>query len=60
MRETLPLARTPYVETVAVMVKYNPFFEKADMRKIAKPTSQKRFKDSRGAKNIEFQSYFFM
>jgi ABC-type ATPase with predicted acetyltransferase domain len=28
-------AGTPYVETVAVMAKYNPFFEKAGMRKIA-------------------------
>jgi len=35
VRETLPLAGTPYVETVAVMARYNPFFERADMRKIA-------------------------
>ena len=34
VRETLPLAGTPYVETVAVMAKYNPFFEKAGMRRI--------------------------
>jgi len=34
IRETLAHARTPYVETVAVMAKYNPFFEKAGMRKI--------------------------
>ena len=32
--ETLPLAGKPYVETVAVMAKYNPFFEKAGMTKI--------------------------
>jgi len=31
---TLPLAGTPYVETVAVMAKYNPFFERAGMQKI--------------------------
>jgi ABC-type ATPase with predicted acetyltransferase domain len=35
VKETLPLAGTPYVETVAVMAKYNPFFEKAGMKKIA-------------------------
>jgi GNAT superfamily N-acetyltransferase len=33
--ETLPLAGTPYVEMVAVMAKYNPFAEKAGMRRIA-------------------------
>ena len=35
VKETLKHAGTPYVETVAVMAKYNPFFEKAGMRKIA-------------------------
>ena len=35
IRETLEHASTPYVETVAVMAKYNPFFQKAGMRKIA-------------------------
>jgi hypothetical protein len=34
VRETLPLAGTPYVEMSAVMAKYNPFAEKAGMRKI--------------------------
>ncbi|MEM3668878.1 MAG: GNAT family N-acetyltransferase [Candidatus Bathyarchaeia archaeon] len=34
VRETLPLASTPYVETIAVMAKYNPFFERAGMKKI--------------------------
>jgi len=33
-RETLPLVGTPYVETIAVMAKYNPFFERGGMRKI--------------------------
>lgn len=42
VRETLPLAGTPYVEMVAVMAKYNPFAEKAGMRKIVEqqPTKQ--------------------
>jgi ABC-type transport system involved in cytochrome c biogenesis ATPase subunit/GNAT superfamily N-acetyltransferase len=34
VRETLEYAGTPYVETTAVMAKYNPFFEKARMTKI--------------------------
>jgi hypothetical protein len=34
VRETLPLAGTPYVETIAVMAKYNPFFERAGMQKV--------------------------
>ncbi|MGC8895638.1 MAG: GNAT family N-acetyltransferase [Candidatus Bathyarchaeia archaeon] len=35
VRETLPLAGTPYVEALAVMARYNPFFERAGMQKIA-------------------------
>jgi len=40
--ETLPLAGTPYVEAMAVMAKYNPFFEKAGMRliKIQQPSKE--------------------
>jgi ABC-type lipoprotein export system ATPase subunit/GNAT superfamily N-acetyltransferase len=34
VKETLPLAPTRYVETLAVMAKYNPFFEKAGMEKV--------------------------
>ncbi|MBN1245516.1 DUF2075 domain-containing protein [Candidatus Bathyarchaeota archaeon] len=34
--ETLAQAGTPYVETVAVMARYNPFFEKAGMQQITK------------------------
>ena len=42
VRETLPLVGTSYVEMVAVMAKYNPFGEKAGMRKIAEqlPTKE--------------------
>jgi ABC-type transport system involved in cytochrome c biogenesis ATPase subunit/GNAT superfamily N-acetyltransferase len=39
--ETLGQAGTPCVETVAVMAKYNPFFEKAGMRRIAESTLSK-------------------
>jgi ABC-type ATPase with predicted acetyltransferase domain len=35
VRDTLPFVGTPYVEAVAVMAKYNPFFEKAGMQKVA-------------------------
>jgi ABC-type lipoprotein export system ATPase subunit/GNAT superfamily N-acetyltransferase len=35
IHETLARAGTPCVEAVAVMARYNPFFEKAGMRKIA-------------------------
>jgi ABC-type transport system involved in cytochrome c biogenesis ATPase subunit len=34
IRETLSLAGTPYVEMVAVMAKYNPFAEKAGLKKV--------------------------
>jgi len=35
VKETLPLVGRPYVEAMAVMARYNPFFEKAGMEKIA-------------------------
>jgi ABC-type ATPase with predicted acetyltransferase domain len=35
VRETLPLCGRQYVETMAVMAQYNPFFEKAGMKRIA-------------------------
>jgi ABC-type ATPase with predicted acetyltransferase domain len=39
IRETLPLVGTPYVEMIAVMAKYNPFAEKAGMKKITQQQS---------------------
>lgn len=39
--ETLSQAGTPCVETVAVMAKYNPFFEKAGMQRIAESKPSK-------------------
>jgi ABC-type ATPase with predicted acetyltransferase domain len=39
IRETLPLAGTPFVELIAVMAKFSPFAEKAGMQKIAEQTS---------------------
>ena len=42
VRETLAKAGTPYVEMPAVMAKYNPFGEKAGMRKIAEQPPPKQ------------------
>ncbi len=38
VNETLAQTETPCVETVAVMARYNPFFEKAGMQRIAEST----------------------
>jgi len=38
VRETLMKCGKPYVESVAVMAKYNPFFQVAGMRRIAEST----------------------
>jgi ABC-type ATPase with predicted acetyltransferase domain len=35
IHETLPLAGTPFVEMVAVMARYNPFADRAGMRRVA-------------------------
>jgi len=43
IRESLPRVGTPYVEMVAVMAKYNPFAEKAGMKKIAEQQSVQNF-----------------
>jgi ABC-type lipoprotein export system ATPase subunit/GNAT superfamily N-acetyltransferase len=37
VKETMPLVNRPYVETLAVMARYNPFFEKAGMVRINAP-----------------------
>jgi len=34
VKETMPLVGVPYIETLAVMAKYNPFFEKAGMKEV--------------------------
>lgn len=41
VKETLPLAGTEYVEMSAVMAKYNPFAEKAGMKRIVKQAPPK-------------------
>jgi len=42
VRETLEKSGTPHVETTAVMAKYNPFFERAGMKKIQETTPPKQ------------------
>ncbi|PMB75180.1 MAG: hypothetical protein C0193_01680, partial [Candidatus Bathyarchaeota archaeon] len=46
VKETLPLAGTPNVETLAVMAKYNPFFEKAGMQKIAESKPNRNIQEA--------------
>jgi ABC-type transport system involved in cytochrome c biogenesis ATPase subunit len=46
IRDTLLFAGTPCVEAVAVMAKYNPFFEKAGMQKIAESKPNKAVTNS--------------
>lgn len=46
VRDTLPWIRRRYVETVAVMAQYNPFFEKAGMKRIAKRKPSKGVLDA--------------
>lgn len=46
VKETLPLLGRPYIEAVAVMAKYNPFFEKAGMEKIAESHGDKTVREA--------------
>jgi ABC-type transport system involved in cytochrome c biogenesis ATPase subunit/GNAT superfamily N-acetyltransferase len=46
VHDTLLFAGTPYVEAVAVMAKYNPFFEKAGMQKIAESKPSEALEDA--------------
>jgi len=46
VKDTLPLAGTRYVEMIAVMAKYNPFAEKAGMRRIAESTPSRHASNS--------------
>ena len=42
VKETLPLAGKPYVETTEIMTRYNPFFEKAGTQKVAEQLPAKQ------------------
>jgi ABC-type ATPase with predicted acetyltransferase domain len=59
VHKTLSLAGTPYVETVAVMARYNPFFEHAGLRKIAEsPPVKNAFKVADILKTLGFNLTF--
>jgi ABC-type lipoprotein export system ATPase subunit/GNAT superfamily N-acetyltransferase len=56
IKETLPLAGTPNVEMLAVMAKYNPFAEKAGMKKVAiQPSSEEAVKIAAVLQTLGFQ-----
>ena len=58
VRETLPLVGRPYVEAIAVMVKYNPFFEKAGMRRITMRKAGKSIRQAvRQLEELGFKPY---
>jgi ABC-type ATPase with predicted acetyltransferase domain len=57
VKETLPVAGTPYVEMPAVMAKYNPFAEKAGMQKIAEqPPSKEAIKIAKTLRQLGFNT----
>ena len=59
VRETLPLAGTPFVELIAVMAKYNPFAERGGMTKIAdQPPAKKALKVAETLRNLRFNATF--
>ena len=60
VRETLAKAGTPYVEMPAVMAKYNPFGEKAGMRKIAvQPPPKEALKIAETLQHLGFNIQLF-
>jgi ABC-type ATPase with predicted acetyltransferase domain len=58
VRETLSLCKRQYVETMAVMAQYNPFFEKAGMKRIAERKPDKSIIQAiKSLKDLGFKSY---
>jgi ABC-type transport system involved in cytochrome c biogenesis ATPase subunit/GNAT superfamily N-acetyltransferase len=58
VRETLPRCGKPMVETVAVMAKYNPFFERAGMTKVQETTPGPEITDFvDGLEGLGFKAY---
>lgn len=56
--ETLPLVGKPYIETMAVMAKYNPFFEKAGMKRVAvRKLDKSIMKAVEGLERLGFKRY---
>jgi ABC-type ATPase with predicted acetyltransferase domain len=58
VRESLPLCGKPMVETVAVMARYNPFFERAGMTKEYETEPGKEITDAVNAlETLGFKAY---
>jgi len=58
VRDTLPLVGRKYVETMAVMARYNPFFEKAGMIRIAERRPPERVRETlRVLEDLGFKRY---
>jgi ABC-type lipoprotein export system ATPase subunit len=59
IRDSLPLIGTPYVEMIAVMPKYNPFAERAGMRKVlVKEPPQNALKVASELSGLGFDLHF--
>ena len=52
VHETLALTGTPYAEAVAVMAKYNPFFERAGMQRVAQSQPSPALQNALGALEV--------
>ncbi|MEM0375173.1 MAG: ATP-binding cassette domain-containing protein [Nitrososphaerota archaeon] len=52
VRHTMPLEGRPYVETLAVMAKYNPFFERAGMVRVSGPSDVRMERLNRAYKEL--------
>jgi ABC-type lipoprotein export system ATPase subunit/GNAT superfamily N-acetyltransferase len=59
VRRTLPFAPTKYVETLAVMAKYNPFFQKAGMTRVDVPRDPAYSKAIERMESLGFQRELF-
>jgi len=58
VKETLPLVGRSYIETMAVMARYNPFFEKAGMKKIVERKPDESILQAvRGLERMGFKRY---
>ncbi|MHB8565753.1 MAG: ATP-binding cassette domain-containing protein [Nitrososphaerales archaeon] len=55
VRATMPLVKKRYVETLAVMARYNPFFEKAGMVKVEVSDSPRETRDLEGLESLGFR-----
>ena len=55
VRRTMPLVDIKFVETLAAMAKYNPFFEKAGMTRVDVPDEAKLERDLQALESLGFK-----